>query len=153
MKRRHFLKTSLAASALAGITHSNLPVAAAEARAMINRDCYELRAYRLKADASHDLLDGYLEKAAIPALNRLGVKSVGVFTEMEPKDGPAIWVLIPFPSLDLFSTAVARLNADPEYQKAGEKYLQTPKTEPGFERLDSFSSDWRASWSRGPEKG
>ena len=138
MKRREFLRTSLAASALAGVSHSNLPALAADPANATHREYYELRAYRLKSGANHDLLDGYLEKAALPALNRLGVKSVGVFNEMEPKEGPAVWVLIPYPSLDSFATVTARINADEEYQKAGAQYLQTPKSEPAFERIDSW---------------
>jgi NIPSNAP len=136
MKRREFIKTSLAASALASASQTSL--VAAEAMKAGERDYYELRAYRLKSGASHDLLDSYLEKAAIPAWNRLGVKSVGVFTEMEPKDAPALWVLIPHPSLESFSTAWSRMNADAEYQKAGGTYLQTGKDNPAFERIDSW---------------
>jgi len=135
MKRREFIKGSLAASTLAGVT--SLAVGEEKGQNM-QRDYYELRAYRLKAGANHDRLDNYLEKAAIPAWNRLGIKSVGVFTEIEPKDGPAIWVLIPHPSLESFSTAWSRLNADSDYQKAGANYLQTAKTDPAFDRIDSW---------------
>jgi hypothetical protein len=135
MKRREFIKGSLAASTLAGV--SSLAVAAEKGQTT-ERDYYELRAYRLKAGAKHDLLDSYLEKAAIPAWNRLGIKSVGVFTEMEPKDGSAIWVLVPHPSLESFSTAWSKLNADSEYQKAGASYLQTAKSDPAFDRIDSW---------------
>ena len=46
------------------------------------RDYYDLRAYRLKPGTSHDLLDGYLGKALIPALNKRGIAAVGVFTEV-----------------------------------------------------------------------
>jgi len=135
MKRREFIKGSLAASTLAGV--SSLAVAAEKGQ-MAQRDYYELRAYRLKAGAKHELLDSYLEKAAIPAWNRLGIKSVGVFTEMEPKDGSAVWVLVPHPSLESFSTAWSKLHADPEYQKTGAGYLQTAKTDPAFDRIDSW---------------
>jgi len=135
MKRREFIKGSLAASTLAGV--SSLAVAAEKGQTT-QRDYYELRAYRLKAGAKHELLDSYLEKAAIPAWNRLGIKSVGVFTEMEPKDGSAVWVLVPHPSLESFSTAWSKLHADPEYQKTGAGYLQTAKTDPAFDRIDSW---------------
>jgi hypothetical protein len=135
MKRREFIKGSLAASTLAGVT--SLAVGEEKGQNM-QRDYYELRAYRLKAGASHDRLDNYLEKAAIPAWNRLGIKTVGVFTEIEPKDGPAVWVLVPHPSLESFSTAWSRLNADSDYQKAGANYLQTAKTDPAFDRIDSW---------------
>lgn len=134
MKRREFITGSLAASALAGVS----TLAGAAEKEISGRDYYELRAYRLKAGANHELLDNYLEKAAIPAWNRLGIKHVGVFTEMEPKDGPAVWVLIPHPSLESFSTAWSRLNADSEYQKTGASYLETAKDHPAFDRIDSW---------------
>jgi len=150
MKRREFITGSLAASALAGV--SSLSVAAEKGQSTV-RDYYELRAYRLKTGANHDRLDNYLEKAAIPAWNRLGIKAVGVFTEMEPPvvtfpgsprkpekiEGPSpLWVLISHPSLDSFSTAWSRINADTEYLKAGESYLKRAKADATFERIDSW---------------
>jgi hypothetical protein len=47
-------------------------------------------------------------------------------------------VLIPYPSLASFSDAVAKLLADPELQKAGSNYLQSPKDSPAFDRIDSW---------------
>jgi hypothetical protein len=138
MKRREFLKTTVAASTLAGLGTASLTASAAERAGGSAREYYELRVYRLKPGADHALLDAYVEKAAIPALNRLGVKPVGVFTEIDPKDGPALYVLRTYPSLEVFATAAARLSADPEYQKAGAEYLNSPKTNPAFERIDSW---------------
>jgi NIPSNAP len=137
MKRRQFLKTSLAASTLAGLTSSNLKVAAAEADSVSGRDFYELRIYRLQDGAGHALLDAYLAEAAIPAWNRLGIKPIGAFTEIAPKGGPAVYVLIPYPSVQSFATAGARLEADSEYKKAGAAYLEAPKSKPAFDRIDS----------------
>ena len=138
MKRRDFIKTSVAASTIAGLGPVGLKAAAAQPAGGMNREYYELRVYRLKAGANHDLLDAYVEKAAIPALNRLGVKPVGVFTEIDPKNGPALYVLRTYPSLEVFATATARLSADPEYQKAGAEYLASPKSNPAFDRIDSW---------------
>ena len=138
MKRREFLTTTLAASTLAGLGTAGLAGCADERASVPAREYYELRAYRLKAGANHELLDAYVEKAAIPALNRLGVKPVGVFTEIDPKDGPALYVLRTYPALEVLATATARLSADAEYQKAGAEYLNSPKTNPAFERIDSW---------------
>ncbi len=136
MKRRDFLKTSLAASALATLSPRTASVAA-ELKGG-EREYYEWRIYRLKAGSDHALLDGYLEKAAIPALNRLGSKPIGVFTEIEPKDGPAVFVLIPHPSLEAFASSAEKLNGDPEHLKTGAEYLETSKSNPGFARIDSW---------------
>jgi hypothetical protein len=112
---------------------------AAGAGASSPQQYLELRVYRLgKPGADHSLLDAYLEKAAIPALNRLGISPIGAFTETEGKDDPAIYVLVPYPTIESFATMPARLKADAQFQEAGADYLQTPKSKPGFLRIDSW---------------
>src|SRR5207244_8294270 len=77
--RRQFLKTTLVASATTALPASLKAAAGATA----GREYYELRSYRLKPGASHESLDGYLEKSFIPALNQRGINPVGAFTEIE----------------------------------------------------------------------
>jgi hypothetical protein len=141
MKRREFLKGSILASTTLGLTYSATEegaVAADHRTEQAGRDVYELRAYRLKAGAPHELLEGYLEKALVPAFNRLGTKPIGVFGEIEPKDGPAVWVLIPHASAEAFVKAGARIESDSDYQKAGTAYLHVKKADAAFERIDSW---------------
>jgi hypothetical protein len=135
LSRRTFLKTSLAASAAAA-----LPGAAAAAVPGAPSQYIELRAYRLKSPtADHAPLDAYLREAFIPALNRRGIDAVGVFTEPEPKDYPAVWVLIPHPSLDSVAEVAATLNLDPEVLAKGGGYLSGgSKDQPAYERIDSW---------------
>lgn len=102
------------------------------------REYYEWRVYRLAAEADHSLLHGFLEKALVPALNRLGSQPIGVFTEIQPKDGPAVFALIPHPSINAFVTTPAKISADAEYLKAGAEYLQVAKKNPAFVRIDSW---------------
>ena len=138
LNRRDFLKTSLAASATAAL--AAMPSSARAAGAPgASGQYFELRAYRLRAGASHALLDSYLEKAFIPALNARGVEAVGVFTEPDAKDGPAVWVLIPHPSLASVGSIDATINVDPAVQAAGADYLSSPtKEQPAFDRIDSW---------------
>ncbi|WP_414659926.1 NIPSNAP family protein [Horticoccus sp. 23ND18S-11] len=142
--RRTFLKTSLLASAAA-----TLPGAAhaASAGGKSAREYYELRSYRLKPGASRAVIEGYLEKALVPALDQRGIKNVGVFTELDvvkatgvatPKADTPVWVLIPYTNLDTFVSVNAEINADPAVQKAGAAYLQVPKPTPAFDRIDSW---------------
>lgn len=138
MKRRDFIKRSLTASALGTLGAAAFPAAAADTASTTGRDYYELRIYRLKSAADQPRLETFLSQAAIPAWNRLGFKPIGVFTEETPKEGPAVFVLIPYPSLDAFAGATAAVNADSEYLKAGADYLQTPKSNPAFVRIDSW---------------
>jgi NIPSNAP protein/TAT (twin-arginine translocation) pathway-exported protein len=138
LNRRDFLKTSLAASATAALASMPAPARAADAPAA-GGQYFEIRAYRLRPGAPHALLDSYLEKAFIPALNARGVEAVGVFTEPEAKDGPAVWVLIPHPSLESVGSVDATLNADPAVLAAGADYLSSPtKEQPAFDRIDSW---------------
>ena len=146
MKRREFLRTSLTVSTLAGLSSASLAASAAQTAGK-SQEYYELRAYRIRSGASHDLLDAYLEKAAIPAWNRLSLKPVGVFVQQDRQDTPGksevrdvsvVYVLIPYPSLEVFATADNRVNADPEYQKAGAAYLEVAKGNAAFERIDGW---------------
>lgn len=137
MKRREFLKTSLTVSTIAGVSAAGLTTVSAKSSSS-KREYYELRIYRLKSGAKSDGLDAYLEKAAIPAWNRSGAKPVGVFTEKEPKDAPAVYVLIPHPSLDAFVKATSQLNSLSGLDPAAQEYLQAPKSNPGFDRIDSW---------------
>jgi hypothetical protein len=143
MKRRTFLKTSMAASTLLGLAPAGLNASAAQPSG--GREYYELRVYRLKG-SDHPPLDSYLEKALVPGLNRLGAKPVGVFLQQERSGNPSgtevrdssVAVLIPYPSLETFGAAGTQLNADPEFQKAGADYLQVAKDNPAFQRIDSW---------------
>lgn len=138
LNRRDFLKTSLAASATAALAAIPATAKAADATPA-SSEYIELRAYRLRPGASHSLLDSYLEKAFIPAVNARGVEAVGVFTEPEAKDGPAVWVLIPHPNLESVASIAASINLDPAVQAAGSEYLSSPtKEQPAFDRMDSW---------------
>jgi len=132
------LRTSLAAGALAGLPQTTSITRAAEHAKTSAQEFYELRMYRLKDSSQRTLLDSYLEKAAIPALNRLGTKHVGVFTESEPKDGPAVFLLIAYDSATSYGMAAAQFGADESYQKAGAEYLGVAKANPAFDRIDSW---------------
>ena len=146
MKRREFLKNSLAVSSLAGLSTAGYSLLAADATAR-RQEYYELRTYHLKDAAARELLEQYLERAAIPAFNRLGSRPIGVFHqqqretpkgETEVRDPLSVVVLIPYPSLEAFAMTGARLHADPEHLRAGSEYLQRAKASPVFERIDSW---------------
>jgi len=146
MKRREFLKASIAVSTLAGLNCAQAQSVAGSNVGPL-REYYELRAYHLKSGADRALLDTYLSKALIPALNRLSSKPIGVFVQQERtgvrqptevNDPLSVWVLIPYPTVTFFAGVVMRLNADADYLAAATEYLQSPKTKPAFEHIDSW---------------
>ncbi|MCW3110083.1 MAG: hypothetical protein JWQ09_4589 [Segetibacter sp.] len=98
---------------------------------------YELRVYSLKNSTQQKLVEDYLQNAAIPALNRLGSKNIGVFTEQKPEGQTKLYLIIPFDSVKDFINVTDKLANDATYQQAGSAYLNAPATEPAYERIQS----------------
>jgi hypothetical protein len=134
MKRRSFLATTI-------ITTSGamLPSIAMSADSLKKNssEFYELRAYNLSSERQQKLVEDYFEKAAIPALNRIGVTNVGVFKELKPAGQTKIYALIPYSSIDAFITINQKLETDKAYKDAGAAYLNAPATEPAYDRIES----------------
>jgi hypothetical protein len=138
MKRRGFLVSSLAASALAGATPSVDATAAGTGPAAAGREYYELRKYTLRRGPQQQTINNYFRDANIPALNRLGIKQVGVFNTLIGPGSPSIYVLAPHSSLESAVTIHDRVAADPEYVKAGAAFINATPTEPAYVRVESF---------------
>lgn len=135
MKRRKFLTASLAASGLAGL--APLTHFAAEMGAKAKPEYYELRLYHLRRGPNVKRVNDFFREVAVPAMTRNGIGPVGVFDVMFGPDNPTLYVLIPHSSLEAFAAAGERLNADPEYQKAGADFLGRPATDPPYIRAES----------------
>ena len=132
MKRRDFV----AASCLAGLTPFGVAAAAGAAGAPGDRELYELRLYRLESAAKQKRFDDFCARAAIPALNRLGVGPVGVFRMMEG-DSADLYVLLPHKSAESFLTLVPRLVEDAAFVEAGAEFLDAPFDDPAYQRFES----------------
>ncbi|CAN5843837.1 hypothetical protein BH24BAC1_BH24BAC1_33860 [soil metagenome] len=108
-----------------------------EAWAVAPREYYELRVYNLTSGEQQKMVEDYFQSAAIPAYNRMGIKTVGVFREMEASENPKLFVVIPFSSLQQFEQVNERLAKDAAYQKAAAPYLQALHTNPAYARIES----------------
>ncbi|AXY75292.1 NIPSNAP family containing protein [Paraflavitalea soli] len=134
MKRRRFIQSTL----LTGASTALVPAAVLSADAgKKKQEYYELRVYSFKDDAQQQLTETYLAQAAIPALNRMGCKHVGVFTEMQPTGHTRLFVVISFPSLDDFTGMDVTLAKDITFQQAATDYLMAPADAPAYERIQS----------------
>ena len=103
-----------------------------------HQEFYELQVYSLKNTQQQKLVEDYLQQAAIPALNRLGSKHIGVFTELKPETAQTkIFVLLPYADLNAFQKVHDNLMKDETYTQAGAAYLQAPLAEPAYERIES----------------
>jgi len=136
MNRRHFLAVSGAAT-MAAVTNKTH---AAESLSGSDREYYELRQLILdedkqKAEDQRKGLDTFLKEAAIPSLNRQGIKPVGVFY---PAEGVSpVYVLLRHSSFESIATLYARMGRDEEFLSKGSDFLNAPASAPAFKRLES----------------
>lgn len=100
---------------------------------------YEVRTYLLGDNGDAQAVDQYLEHALLPALGRLGVGPVGVFSpaENDTNNRPAIVVVIPGDSADAISSVQARLQNDKTFLEAAKAYLDRGPNDPPFARITS----------------
>lgn len=133
MKRREFMAGSAAAAAaLAGRGVAAVQSAAAGA----GREFYELRKYHLQSGPQTKLMDAYLAEALIPALNGMGVKTVGVFN-VTYGETPTVYVLVPSTKLETLVTTELLLAKDASYMKAATAFWSAPATAPPYIRVES----------------
>jgi len=130
MNRRDFLAAAAATTAGAAV----LPLNAAEAE---ERCFYEFIRFESVNNAQKSRLDEYWEKAAIPALNRLGIEPIGVFRPRFGADGKETYVLIPHKTFDSFLTAWDKIAADKLYQQAGAGLIDTDMANPLYFRCET----------------
>lgn len=135
MKRRSFVKASI----LTGAATAVLPAMsmATSTHKKSNTEFYELRIYTLKNDTQQKLVEDYFQNAAIPALNRLGSKNIGVFTELKPDGQTRVFALIPYGSIDDLLSIQAKLAADADYNDKAAPYLSAPLASPAYDRIES----------------
>lgn len=146
MKRRSFVKASLLTGA-AGALIPQISMAT-ESLKKGSQEFYELRVYSLKNGQQQKLVEDYFQNAFIPALNRLGNKNIGVFTELNPTGLTKLFALIPFSSWDDFMTVQDKLAKDKVYLEAGAPYLNAPATGPAYERIESSLLKAFAHWPK-----
>jgi hypothetical protein len=132
MKRRDFLTTSLAASAVAlsGQSQAQTPAASP-------REYYQLRKYSLQSGPQTKLTDHYIGDALIPALSRLGIGPVGAFRLEFGPETPTLYVLLPSSNLETLATVDLRLAKDEEFMKVADPFWNAPAAAPPFVRLES----------------
>lgn len=135
MKRRQFVATSVLA----------VPAFAETPQPAAPKAVYELRTYEMRFGAPGSSLENYLKDALMPALNRQGAKTVGVFREMGKSDPAKLYVLIPHATMDSYLAAATGLASDAAYASASQTYNQvTPDKAPFTRYVTSLMSAFDA---------
>lgn len=139
MKRREFLTTSAAATLGLAASAQGQPAPAGE------RDLIELRTYHFASTEKQKAFEDFLADVAIPALNRAGVRPVGVW-KLRAADNPNLkleadstdlYVLLTHKSCESLVGMIPRLSRDSRFTSEGAAILMAPKESPAYTRFES----------------
>jgi len=101
------------------------------------QEYYELRIYKIYDYDKQLAAEAYLKNALLPALGRIGLDRIGVFTNKDNENDHSLYVLIPFPTIEKFASLNQTLAADKEYQAAGAEYFARELKDPVYDRIES----------------
>jgi NIPSNAP len=135
VERRTFL-TSTLGSALMAAASASTGSAQGNAKPAASPEFYVWRQYILRTGPQPRRLADFLQNAAIPALNRIGHKPIGVFEVVAGLPTPGVFVLTPLSSLESLAALEASLDRDEPFGRAAEPYLNTPATDPIYLRQE-----------------
>jgi hypothetical protein len=99
------------------------------------RDLYELRRYVIDHQPQRQAFDAFQRDAAIPALNRIGIDPVGVFSP-DIEVGP-VHMLLRHRSAESLLFSTQKLLVDTEYLRKGSDFLNAAADKPAFQRIES----------------
>ena len=138
MKRRELLSALPIAAAMAATAVKDTNAQGSGESMAGSRQYLELRKYGFSSRGHAERFNDFLENAAIPALNRHGVNPVGVFNVKYGENIPhkAIYILLPFNSLEQWSTMKLQLAADQQFNAAGADVLNAVIDNPAYLRTE-----------------
>jgi hypothetical protein len=132
MNRREFLATGVA-----GLTATNIAAGGANAGNPSQRQFFEWRQYHLRTGTNKNAVGDFLKNVGIAAMNRAGIKTVGVFNPVYGPSKPTLHVLLVHDSFDSVLNACSRLMEDKEVQDKGAAFLNASLSEPAYVRVES----------------
>jgi hypothetical protein len=130
MNRREFLATGIAGVAATDIAGGSQGGGAP-------RQFFEWRQYHLRTGSAKNAVGDFLKNVGIPAMNRMGVRTVGVFNPVYGPSRPTLHVLLVHDSLDSVLTCSSRLLADPEVREKGASFIDATLSDPAYVRYES----------------
>jgi hypothetical protein len=143
VKRRQFLSSSLATSALA-----LADAAAAQPAATPVRQFYLIRRYNLRSGPKLKLTEDYFAHALIPAIGRMGFGPVGAFRLDFGPETPAYFLLVPGPTTDDLAKLDLNLAGDSEFVALAAPFWNATAAAPAFERVDAWLLQAFAGWGK-----
>jgi hypothetical protein len=132
MNRREFLATGVT-----GVAVTNFASSVQASSEASPPQFFEWRQYHLRTGANKNLVGDFLKNVGIAALNRIGIKPVGVFNPVYGPSKPTLHVLLVHDSLDSVRNASARLLEDKQVQEKGAAFIDATMSEPAYVRVES----------------
>ena len=134
MERRTFLSSAFGTALMAASKGSAEGQGQSTSKAA--PEFYVWRQFIIRNGTQPRRLAEFLHAAAIPALNRLGHKPVGVFEVVAGVPAPTIFVLTPSATLENVAGVESGLERDAEFMKAAAPYLDAPANDPVYVRQE-----------------
>ncbi len=110
MDRRQMVKTGLAAAVIGATAKAGT--------AQGGNHFYELRTYELRNDFKPARIQEFFQQQFMPFMKRLGAGPIGCFNVISGMSGPALIVLIDYPSLGVMQSVHEKSTADKEFNAA-----------------------------------
>lgn len=141
MKRRNFIQVT-AMGTVAGLASCGSVLADPRSE---KKQMYELREYDLIKPERQEFLNRYFKNGLIPALNKLGIKNIGVFKQIGTEHPVKMYMLIPFKTGSDFFSIPPKLLKNEEYMKELDVYNKIPIEDRVYDRykthlLEAFDS-------------
>lgn len=101
---------------------------------------YQISVYHFKDSSQERVINQYLQNALLPALHRMNVQPVGVFSSLanDTSADKTMYVFVPVKSLDEIASISSKLNADKAYSTAGKAYLNAAFDAAPYTRLETI---------------
>jgi NIPSNAP len=133
MKRRNFVKASLLATP--SVLAASNPLKSEKIAP--KKDLYEWREYEFNFNSPRGEVEKYFKNALIPAFNKYGIKTVGVFSEIGKSDPAKVYMLIPYASFEDYIAVNEKVKADEDYKKAAMDFYNLPADKAPYNRVSS----------------
>lgn len=131
MKRRNFIAGLGPLAVAPALSFAGTDEAKAE-----NQQYLEWIRYTLPLGSNKNRVEKYYEEAAVPALNKLKINNVGVFSVMYGPNSPSLYVLIPHDSIESLMGYQEKLLDDSEYMKAAKEFHGSEASNPAYVRIE-----------------
>lgn len=101
------------------------------------KELYELRRYEIRTGGNQNALIEYIQNVLSPTLQDKGVRTTALFRELGNSEPTAIWMLIAYPSTEVY-LASQELHKDSTYTSKASKYNAIEEGQYIYNRIESM---------------